>query len=679
MNRLKRLALCSISLCAILSVVFSCHQRQTQQVNRMIDSTLSASTDILFAHPERADSLYAALQRGVSDSAMFQLLNIFRATAHVHMGDSAGGERMFRSVEAWCRANSGNEKIEGQLWNHRGVACVNRGDMKEAVRCYQRSFDVMSRADKDVRLIATTINLADMYQQQGALPEAANYYRYALFLCDTLGENINRASILSGLALVYSDLYEFDLAHSYFRQAGAIIDNQPLITQFYYHFTLGNCLYFEQRYAESLQSFERAFVLNEKIQNPDFELKCEANMGEVCLMNNNLPEARRHLDRADSISHSFKTADASSLFYIRSLQADLAIAEGRSMDARSILGAPLLQQGIAPLRYQMLHYRRLQHYAERAGRWRQAYDMQSKAQHYADTLRSLQSMNSVGEMALRYQRDTTLMNQRLVLADYKVRNARQQMLIASGVALMTIVLLAIVLSVWFYRRRTRRRLEQQMDRITELRMDVVRNRVSPHYIFNVLGTIFPRLSQHPDVSVPIGLLIDVLRGNLLASGKVAVPLKDELQLVRNFVELHRISKGDYPRVEWNVSAEVADSGMLVPAMAVEIPVENALKHAFPKPDADSCISIGVGLAQDGTMLQITVADNGQGYNPGLVRHTGRDTGTGLRLISRTFEILNRTNARQASVEIENRPPNEHGTVVRIVVPVDYTYGAQSGD
>ena len=150
-------------------------------------------------------------------------------------------------------------------------------------------------------------------------------------------------------------------------------------------------------------------------------------------------------------------------------------------------------------------------------------------------------------------------------------------------------------------------------------------------------------------------------------------LKDELLLVKRFVQLHHISKGPWPEVEWNVDEGLAQSEILIPSMALQIPVENALKHAFIQPSADSLIQVEIKHDKKQNSLVLTVTDNGQGYNPGNIRSTGRDTGTGLRLLTRTFEILNKRNEHQALLTITNREAPKHGTIMQLCIPVDYSY------
>lgn len=182
------------------------------------------------------------------------------------------------------------------------------------------------------------------------------------------------------------------------------------------------------------------------------------------------------------------------IFYIKSLLADLSLAEGNISKAATQLQAindSALATG-SP-RYLMLHYRRLQRYAARYGMWQRAYHYLQQANRYADTLNSQQTRNNVTEMGERYQRDTTLLHQQVALADYSAKTARQQNFILLIIGALIMLALVATLIIITYRRRTQERIKRQMQHITELRMDIVRNRVSPHYIFNVLGTVLPKL------------------------------------------------------------------------------------------------------------------------------------------------------------------------------------------
>ena len=111
--------------------------------------------------------------------------------------------------------------------------------------------------------------------------------------------------------------------------------------------------------------------------------------------------------------------------------------------------------------------------------------------------------------------------------------------------------------------------------------------------------------------------------------------------------------------------------MPVPAMCLQIPVENALKHAFGTLTAESRIDITARIESEA--LHLTITDNGDGFHPGQTVSTGRDTGSGLRILARTFELLNSRNGRAAQFHIKNLQAPEHGTRVEFVIPEGYRF------
>ena len=660
----------------LLGFAAGCHRASKVNEAELADSVLTQSTSLIFTRPAAADSQLAELQRKLADSLQWYKVQVFRGTAHNLMGDTLRSAAIYKQVEAWCKQNEvERHNVEGLLCNHLGVNANLQGNTPKSFSYYERAFDLLNRPPKQKELLGTTINLADIYMQKGQMARSASLYQYALFLTDSLHDEQSRASILMGLGQVYMDLENFSKAHYFFGEAQKQMAHQTVQTQFFYHFSLGNCLYYEQRYDESYRQFEQALQLATSLNQPTLSMMCYANMGEVALMKNDLLRAEQNLRRCEDFLQTKKTTvDRSRSFYIQSLIYDLAIAKGNyQLVSRSLRSEVDSVLSDLPPRYLMLHYRRLQHYAMQSHQWHDALRLQARADAFADSLKNLQAQNNVAEMELRYQRDTTLLQQRVKLAELSTHSLRQRNYIIIAVSLMVVLVLVAWLAFMLYNHRTQRRFKLQLEQITQLRMDIVRNRVSPHYVFNVLNIVLPKLQQFPEMVKPIELLIDVLRGNLLASGHMAVPLSDELMLVRRFVTLHHYSKSQLPHVVWDVAPELfePDSGWQVPTMSIEIPVENALKHAFPELTDDSTIHVSAHLV--GNDLQIKVTDNGQGYNPGRIKRTKRDTGTGLRLITRTLQILNQYNRQKAEFTIQNTPPPQHGTCITLTIPQGYDF------
>ena len=333
-------------------------------------------------------------------------------------------------------------------------------------------------------------------------------------------------------------------------------------------------------------------------------------------------------------------------------------------------------QGIdkfCPPRYISLHYRRLaEHYANHC-LWEHAYRYDRLADNYADSVRNRQMVSSVIEMEQRYERDTTYLSQRYLIADYQKKATQQRFVVIVSLLSAAIGALVFFFAFFWWRRRAKMRFKQQREAVAHLRMGIVRNRLSPHYISNVLGTLLPKIRQYPELASTTDLLIDVLRGNLMASSQECVALNDEVALVRNYVALHEYTHAPSPKVVWQISEHI-DRSRPVPSMCLEIPVENALKHAFPQPTPNDIIEVVID--EENGALMISVTDNGCGYGAAKVNRTERDTGSGLRMLGAIIALMNEKSQQPATFEIVNTPNGRPGTMVRFRFPKGYSLETQ---
>ena len=74
-------------------------------------------------------------------------------------------------------------------------------------------------------------------------------------------------------------------------------------------------------------------------------------------------------------------------------------------------------------------------------------------------------------------------------------------------------------------------------------------------------------------------MIQVLRTNLLTCDKIAASLDEELQMVVNYASLRHETNPFLPLPVYDIAKDV-DLSSMIPSMIIQIPVENALKHAF---------------------------------------------------------------------------------------------------
>jgi len=207
---------------------------------------------------------------------------------------------------------------------------------------------------------------------------------------------------------------------------------------------------------------------------------------------------------------------------------------------------------------------------------------------------------------------------------------------------------------YFLRYRTRLeetvRLQAQL---AQARLDVLRNQLNPHFLFNTLNAVSALVERDPKgVRRMIARLSDLLRYTLDESTEQEVPLHRELDLLGEYVELMQIRFQGKLNVEIQVDDSLRDA--LVPNLVLQPLVENALKHGVSQ--IAGAGHIRLQARRSGEDLVIVVTDNGPG--PG-----GGDEGVGLK----------NTNARLREMygpayRVVLRPGQSGGTSAEVALP-----------
>jgi len=105
-------------------------------------------------------------------------------------------------------------------------------------------------------------------------------------------------------------------------------------------------------------------------------------------------------------------------------------------------------------------------------------------------------------------------------------------------------------------------------------------------------------------------------------------------------------------------------------MMIQIPVENSVKHALRGKEGKRNLWIAADRREGGVCIRIT--DNGGGYHP---ESRNRGTGTGMKVIMQTIQILNMKNQAAIDISVHNvtLPSGETGCEVTFLLPDKYDY------
>ncbi len=105
----------------------------------------------------------------------------------------------------------------------------------------------------------------------------------------------------------------------------------------------------------------------------------------------------------------------------------------------------------------------------------------------------------------------------------------------------------------------------------------LKSQVNPHFFFNTLNNLYGLAREKSDnTAVLILKLSDMMRYSLYEGQKEKVPLEDELDYLKNYIELHRIRH--HRQVDIVFNHHIQESGYLITPLLFIILLENAFKH-----------------------------------------------------------------------------------------------------
>jgi sensor histidine kinase YesM len=146
--------------------------------------------------------------------------------------------------------------------------------------------------------------------------------------------------------------------------------------------------------------------------------------------------------------------------------------------------------------------------------------------------------------------------------------------------------------------------------LAEARLSSLESRVQPHFLFNTLNSIAALIPMDPKrAEDTVGKLASLLRFSLGEHAGGLVSLEQELRVVRDYLEIESTRFGSRLKYAVDVPAELL--GTRVPPLAVQVLVENAVKHVAAQRSEGAEIHVtGTRL---GHAVRLEVTDDGPGF------------------------------------------------------------------
>lgn len=175
------------------------------------------------------------------------------------------------------------------------------------------------------------------------------------------------------------------------------------------------------------------------------------------------------------------------------------------------------------------------------------------------------------------------------------------------------------------------RARQAAVRAKQAELEALQARIHPHFLFNSLNTALALVHQRPDDAERVLLdLSDLFRSAL--AGPRYIPLSEELELARRYLEIEQLRLGERLEVEWDLPATMP--ALEVPALSVQPLVENAVRHGIERRPQGGRIE--VVLVRGADRVQLTVRND---LPPQAAPAGGKGHGVGQASVASRIEAM----------------------------------------
>lgn len=651
-----------ISFCLLVGLIVACQRPSNTQKTEEELKALSCIDDSVEALSPHAFRMIEKGMKSAQDSLAYYEYYIRKAKVYELSTTPDSSVPIVANTIAFANRQPSSPRRNSLLafaYNLKAVGLHNfRQNPDEVIRLYKEATVLLANSDAKDQLPKVCANLGDAYIFKSQLPEAAAWYRRALFLVDSLKlpsqENI---TLYLGLATIYLQLNDFDTSLKYYQQTEKYFSLMSVNMQAYYLNNYGNYYYYTRDYKASLQKFLtlKAFLeKHHKTETFDMYL-CKLNLADVYL---NLGDVVRSEKCLEEIEPWFvKNGNDVAIYYVNSIRIGQAVKRGNMAKVKDILQHEKKLDNME-FNLRQIRNRYLRKYYESIGDYRGAYENLRSDAQMDDSLAHNRLNMRASEIMNRFAQDTIRLHHRL---EMEHKNAVVQSANTITVAAVLLVVVIILMFALLFM-RSRKQYAQDKMRIMQLRLASVRNRISPHFVFNVLnGKILKSNEQDANELLDLTKLI---RANLDLSCRLDVTLREELDFVERYVHVEKQMVGDDFEFRIDQAKAVDADRVRIPSMFVQILVENAFVHGLKGWDGHKSIHIEIDKKEKAT--NIKVKDNGPGFD---IRSVGKKR-TGLSVITQTIAIVNERNKSKMTFSLSNEQKcgKNVGCVATIVIP-----------
>ena len=290
---------------------------------------------------------------------------------------------------------------------------------------------------------------------------------------------------------------------------------------------------------------------------------------------------------------------------------------------------------------------------------------------YNDSTQNKRTTQGLADARLRYEADTH--RKEIDLLNLRLKNNRFLNWGFSVLIVFTLVIGYFLFTI--LKSNNRRRLSEMNRRISEITQANLRQQMNPHFIFNTLNSIQYFMYQHDKLATNnyLTMFSNLIRKVLENSQHTSIPLTDELDALKLYLELESLRFTDKFDYEINLDEEIDPILYKIPTMLIQPYVENSIGHGIMPLDKKGHLEITIKLGQG--KLICSIEDNGIGREAAMEIKKAKGTNhnsLGTQITNSRLNLVNSfygTDLKVVYTDLRDENDKASGTLVEIQIPI----------
>ena len=637
---MKRLILLSLIYCILPSNLFSSNFFTTDETRKVQSQSEIQVISILNKAEKLRDSSYnqsVKIGKQALELALETNNSNILASTYKSLGETYLRQGVFDSSEYYYREAAAQYKIIGDSLNigkitgNIGIIYRRTRKYNEALKQYYEALNIYKAVDYKDGTASVYLNIGGLHQTLGDFDRALDFYKYAQQIYEKLGNRKKLINIFINMGSLYSELKNPDQALSYRL---------------------------------------RALDLNEETGNTQLKSTILLNIGESYFATNQPVKALGYLDQCEKLRIQLNDHWGMSKVFILKALAYEKINKNIKTEAyfKKSIQACIENQLFDDLKESYFFYSQ---FLEKRNHPKEAINYLKKYHFINDSLIAVFQNKAVKELTAKYESEQKEKELELLTQKSQIQNLE----IGKKNSWIIILIIAMILgavAIMVSLRINRLRADHK---ILNLRQKVLLTQMNPHFLFNSLTAIqsFILDKKNEEANNYLSRLASLVRGILENSREEFVPLRTELNTLKDYIGLQKLRFENEINYSFEIDQNIDQDQVLVPPMLAQPFVENALIHGMLRNNPHAKIQVKVSLSKNMDSVQFQIKDNGIGINEAKKSRTNtnhKSIATSIALDR--VKIYNFKSAKKMNFEIadlKNNDPNQSGTQVTYSIPL----------